>query len=191
MNLQISFRDMPPSPALEARIERKMRGLERLAGGVITCRVVVERRHHHHHQGNLYHVGIDLSVPGGEIVISKDHDLDRTHEDPYIALRDAVGAARRQLQDWRRRVRAAVKQHDIPAHGRVQQVFPNLDYGVIVMPDQREIYFHRNAALDGFEALEIGSEVRFELHEAAGEEGPHASSVRRVGKHHVPSPAPH
>jgi cold shock CspA family protein len=36
---------------------------------------------------------------------------------------------------------------------------------------------------DAFDRLEIGSEVRFS--EEAGEQGPQASSVMPVGKHHV------
>jgi cold shock CspA family protein len=46
------------------------------------------------------------------------------------------------------------------------------------------IYFHRNSVLkNAFDRLEIGSEVRFS--EEAGEQGPQASSVTLVGKHHV------
>ena len=58
------------------------------------------------------------------------------------------------------------------------------DYGRIETPDNRVIYFHRNSVLKGsFDRLEIGSEVRFT--EVSGEQGPQASSVTLVGKHHV------
>jgi cold shock CspA family protein len=36
---------------------------------------------------------------------------------------------------------------------------------------------------NGFDGLEIGSEVRFV--EEQGEEGPQASTVKAVGKHHI------
>jgi len=58
------------------------------------------------------------------------------------------------------------------------------DYGRIETPDNRVIYFHRNSVLnDGFDKLDIGSEVRFV--EEMGERGPQASTVTPVGKHHV------
>ena len=58
------------------------------------------------------------------------------------------------------------------------------DYGRIETPDNRVIYFHRNSVLnDGFEKLDVGSEVRFV--EEMGDSGPQASTVTPVGKHHV------
>ena len=47
-----------------------------------------------------------------------------------------------------------------------------------------EIYFHRNAVLDGaFDRLSIVSEVAFV--EEEGEKGPQASTIRLIGKHHL------
>jgi cold shock CspA family protein len=58
------------------------------------------------------------------------------------------------------------------------------DYGMIKMPDGRQIYFHRNSVLDGaYDKLIEGSEVRFV--EEAGDEGPQASTVILIGKHHI------
>jgi cold shock CspA family protein len=59
-----------------------------------------------------------------------------------------------------------------------------MDYGQLITPDQRLIYFHRNSVVNGdFDKLEIGAEVRFV--EETGEEGPQASTVMIVGKHHI------
>jgi ribosome-associated translation inhibitor RaiA len=52
----------------------------------------VDRPHHHHHQGNPFTVKLDITLPGSEIVVNRDHA-----EDVYVALRDAFEAARRQL----------------------------------------------------------------------------------------------
>jgi cold shock CspA family protein len=66
----------------------------------------------------------------------------------------------------------------------VISLHPEEDYGKIGTPDGRVIYFHRNSVLNGgFDALEVGNEVRFA--EEAGDLGPQASSVSPVGKHHV------
>jgi len=53
---------------------------------------------------------------------------------------------------------------------------PEQEYGFIQTSDGREIIFHRNSVLGaGFNALEIGSDVRFS--EEEGDKGPQASTV--------------
>ncbi|EGW53164.1 cold shock domain family protein [endosymbiont of Tevnia jerichonana (vent Tica)] len=55
---------------------------------------------------------------------------------------------------------------------------------MIQADDGREIYFHRNSIVNGdYDVLEIGNEVRFT--EEAGDEGPQASRVHVIGKHHI------
>lgn len=96
--LEITFRGLPHSDAVEARIREKTAKLEQLCDNIISCKVVVEAEHHHQHQGNLFHVRIDLSVPQKHIVVSRDHHDKQAHEDVYVALRDAFEAAKRQLE---------------------------------------------------------------------------------------------
>ena len=49
--LQISFRNMDPSPAVEARIREKAAKLERFHDRIIGCTVVVEAPHRSQNQG--------------------------------------------------------------------------------------------------------------------------------------------
>jgi ribosomal subunit interface protein len=183
--LQITFRDMEPSDAVEVRIREKAGKLEQFYDQIMSCRVMVESPHGHHHQGTLYQVRIDLGVPDGELVVTHEHHhKDHAHEDVYVAIRDAFDAMKRQLEDYARKRRGKVKQHETPAGGHVISLHPEEGYGKIETPDGRVIYFHRNSVLkNGFDRLEIGSEVRFA--EETGERGPQASSVTLVGKHHV------
>jgi ribosomal subunit interface protein len=183
--LQITFRDMEPSEAVEARIREKAAKLDRHYDRIMSCRVMVEAPHGHHHQGRLFHVRIDLTVPEGELVVTQaHHHKDHAHEDVYVAIRDAFNAIQRQLEDHARVRRGKVKQHEAPPGGHVISLHRDEGYGKIGTPDGRVIYFHRNSVLkDAFGVLEIGSEVRFT--EEAGELGPQASSVSPVGKHHV------
>jgi ribosomal subunit interface protein len=109
--VQITFRDMSPSEALEANVREKAQNLNRFYDGIMGCRVVVEARHKHHHKGNLYHLRIELTVPGQEVVVSREPVEDHSHEDVYVAIRDAFDAARRQLEDYARRHRHQVKKH--------------------------------------------------------------------------------
>jgi ribosomal subunit interface protein len=127
--LQISFRNMDPSPAIEARIREKAAKLERFHDRIIGCNVVVEAPHRHHHKGKLYSVRVDISVPGKDIVVDRAKPLDHAHEDVYVAIRDAFNAAARRLEDHNRRMRGDVKTHAAPPHGTVARLFD--DYGFI------------------------------------------------------------
>lgn len=182
--LQIEFRDIPPSEAVEAKIRQKAEKLDEFYEHIMSCRVMIEAPHGHHHQGRLYHVRIDLTVPNGEIVVNRSPKEHHAHEDAYVAIRDAFNAARRKLQDYARKQRGDVKHHETPPHGTVSELVPYEDYGRIETMDGREIYFHRNSLVDSdFDALEMGDEVRFV--EETGDHGPQASTVYLIGKHHV------
>lgn len=109
--LQITFRNMEPSPAVEARLREKAAKLQRLYGKITACRVVVEAPHEPH-KGRSFKVSIDLSAPGREILVSKGVGDDHAHEDVYVAIRDAFDAASRKLDDTGRRRRGDVKHHE-------------------------------------------------------------------------------
>lgn len=180
--LQITFRDIPPSEAIEAAIREKAQKLERYFDRITSCRVIVEAPHKHHHKGKLYEVSINITIPGHEIVVSRDNHDRHEHEDIYVSIRDAFMAAQRQLEAYVGKMRGEVKAHEMPAHGRVIEITP--DHGTILTPDGREVYFHPNSLLnEEFEALEKGAEVRFA--EEAGDKGPKATSVHVIGKHHI------
>lgn len=186
--LKIAFEGgLEPSDALRARIEDEAAKLEQFSDRITACRVAVIGRSRRHRHGELYKVRIQLVVPGGDVMVDRNPEADHAHEDPYVAIRDAFGAARRRLQDHERRFGGSVKHHEPPPHGVVARLFPDLDHGFITASDGQEIYFHRNAVIDGdFERLEVGAEVRFT--EAEGDKGPQASSVHVVGKAHILTP---
>ncbi len=104
--LQITIRDVENSAALETHIRDKAKKLDEFFKHIMSCRVVVEVPHKHHQQGKQYQVRIDIGVPGGEIVVNRDHN-----EDVYVALRDAFDSAKRQVEDYVRKIRGDVKQH--------------------------------------------------------------------------------
>jgi cold shock CspA family protein len=159
--------------------------LEQYYDRITSCRVVVEKEHRRHQKGNLYRVSVDLLVPGKELVVSRKGPKNHAHEDVYVAIRDAFGAATRQLEDYVRSRQGKVKSHDVPLHGEVTMLNKDEGFG-FVTTGQGEVYFHRNSVLDGgFESLELGSEVRLEVAERESGEGWQATTVRPIGKHHV------
>lgn len=123
--VQITFRDMEPSEAVEIRIREEVAKLETFFDGIIGCHVVVEIPHHHKQHGNLFHVSIDLSVPGDELVVRHEPSLGNTlkktasakipktariggqYEDLYVAIRDGFKAMRRKLREYISRKRDA------------------------------------------------------------------------------------
>lgn len=182
--VQITFRGMEPSEALRASIEKHAAKLEHFSKAVLGCHVVVEAAEKHHHHGNRYHLHVHLKVNGGDIQAGRRPAAeDHASEDPYVVVRDVFDAARRQLEDYERIRRRDVKQHEPAAHGRVAQLYKDADYGIIRTPEGRDVHFHRHSVVDeAFDKLVTGREVRF--HEAPGDEGPWASTVHIVGKHH-------
>jgi ribosomal subunit interface protein len=182
--LQITFRNLDRSEAVAAKIEERASKLEHYYSGIIGCRVVVEAAHKHHRTGNHYHVRIDVTVPDGELIASREPDEHHAYTDVYAAIRDAFDSVRRQLEDYARSRRGQVKAHAIPGHGRIVELYPDGGYGRLESPDGRLIYFHRNSIVDAdFDGLQVGAEVRFD--EEMGERGPQATTVRLIGKHHV------
>lgn len=175
--LELSLRDISPSMAVERYIRYSASKLDLYSDQIMRCRVTVEAPVRHHRKGGPFTVRIDLTVPGDRLVVNrqKAHDL-------YVGISQAFTAARRQLQDYVRRQRGAVKAHEPIPHARVRKLFPDEGYGFLQTPDGREIYFHRNSVLDAaFDRLVIGTDVRFA--EEQGEQGPQASTVTIAGKH--------
>lgn len=169
--LQIVFRDVPRSEAIESAIHDKAGRLEHFFDRIMGCRVTVGIIQKHRHQGKLFNIRIDLSVPGSEIVINRDQA-----EDIYVAIRDAFDHARRRLEDYARRHRGDVKAHELESHGRVVRLFTDEGYGFIEKADGTQFYFHRyNVVHPDFDELEVSDEVSFL--EEGGSEGLQANRV--------------
>lgn len=107
--LRITFRHMPSSPAVEARIREHIDRLERFHDGITGCHVVIEAPPAHRNKGAPFDVKIDMTVPGREIAVRSERAENEAHTDVYVALRDAFDAARRLLQEGERSSSAAAK----------------------------------------------------------------------------------
>lgn len=201
--VQVTFRNMEPLETLEDTIRARAAGLETFYPDIVGCRVLVETPHRHREHGQHVRVRIELSLPGEDVIVSheptlhgtlkdveeeahhKDDDVEAVHKYADVAVRQAFDAARRRLQDVARRQRGDVKTHEAPDHGRVVSLGD--DHGFIETSDGRHVYFHRASVLDdGLSRLAVGSDVAFV--EDTGDEGPQASTVRVLGKHHYVTP---
>jgi ribosome-associated translation inhibitor RaiA len=108
---QIIWQNLTPSDASEAKIRKHIAKLEKFTDRPIGCRVVIEVPHRHHHQGNMYHIQINLTVPGDELVVNRQPPEQQTHQDLDVAIRDAFESAERQLKEYARQRRGEIKTH--------------------------------------------------------------------------------
>jgi ribosome-associated translation inhibitor RaiA len=113
--LRITFHQMPTSPAAEADVRAWVADLEEDFDRIVDCQVLIELPHKHHHQGGLYHVRIDLHVPGKHIVAGQAKEDRAEHAELSIALRDAFRAARAQLEAHAGRSESAARPHETNA----------------------------------------------------------------------------
>jgi ribosome-associated translation inhibitor RaiA len=109
--LEITFRHMNHSAALEAVVREHAAKLDRFHPHMTSCRVMIEELHGGHHKGAVFHVRLDVTVPGGELVAHSEPPPQHFHEDVRVAIRDAFDEMRRELQGNIQRRRGDVKSH--------------------------------------------------------------------------------
>jgi len=90
--LQITYRHMAPSPALEARLRARAAKLEACSAPIARCLVVLERRAKPQ-DGDLFSVHLEVRIPGRSVVVNREHA-----QDVHLAVRDAFDAVVRRLQ---------------------------------------------------------------------------------------------
>jgi len=175
--LQVTFTNMTPSNAVRDRIEKLTSRINRFHKHIIACRVAIRAPSHRQRKGRLFHVSIDLTVPGHEIAVNRNPPEDHAHEDIYVAIRDAFAALTRKLEDTARETRGAVKFHEDEPRGRVTKLFPAKGFGFIVSENGDEVYFHSNSVRgNAFNRLRVGSSVLFQAE--LGTEGMQATIVK-------------
>jgi cold shock CspA family protein/ribosome-associated translation inhibitor RaiA len=177
--LEITFHNMRSSDALEADIRKRVSKLEKLYGRLISCRVSVEARTKQHHTGNIYEVHVEMHVPRGHLVVSREpHHVGERHAntDVRASIRDAFKAAEAQLRSFGDKQGGETKPHASPVQGLVAELFCERDYGFILTSQGARLYFHRNSVMNGnFDKLKRGDAVHFV--EGVGDTGPTASKV--------------
>jgi hypothetical protein len=141
--VRIVLEGLAPHPAIEARCRAEVHKLERYYGRITGCTVSISQPHRHR-SGGLYSVSVQLSVPGRELVANRGPSEHHGSEDLAVALREAFDRARRQLEDYARKQRGAIKHHHAPA-GRSPGAPETLDQQQVpdVRPRVRRIHGSR------------------------------------------------
>lgn len=181
--LEITYRGVPKTDALEKLIRQKADKLDRICEYLTSCRVVLEKPHEHQRSGQPFRVRIEMQVPPGhDLVVRRESTEGNMHDDLPVILRDAFNVAQRRLKKVMAQQRGETKRHpEQETMAFVNRLFHEEGYGFLKTLDGREIYFHKNSVVhDEFDQLDIGMGVRFS--EVAGEEGPQASTVQIVDR---------
>lgn len=99
MPLQITFRDIERTEAIESYVRSRADKLERLSSRIISCHVTIAAPHRHKRHGRLYGVRIEIGAAGGGFVVTRDL------EDLYATV-DAAFESAARLVTRRREPRA-------------------------------------------------------------------------------------
>lgn len=103
--LQITFQDYKVSDAVSEAVRKRVDKLEKVFDRIVACHVSISIPHRHHKKGKIHHVHLRLSLPNHELVMSREASKDSSHEDVYVAIRDAFDALERRLKDYVDRLR--------------------------------------------------------------------------------------
>jgi len=132
--VQVTFRNMQPSGALETEARTRAAWLETFHPSIVGCRVLVEIPHRHRSRGRHVHVRVEVSLPGEDLIVNheptlhgalrdteedghrKDDDVEAVRKYALVAVHEAFDIARRRLQDL------AERQRDGSSEGVTRQL---------------------------------------------------------------------
>jgi len=176
--LEITFRNTDRTEPLEHLIRDEAASLERFHDRITSCHVAVERPQEHLSSGRDWRVRLDITVPAGnEIVVRREAGKGDMHEQLTTVIKDSFRAAERQIKDLHDRQQRHIKQSaSSESVGIVTKLLRDEGYGFITDPSEQEIYFHKNAVLNGFDRLTEGTAVWYNAE--LGDEGLQATAVR-------------
>lgn len=122
---EVVLRNTESNAVVDAFVRSQVEALGGVFPRIEHCRVVVDVPHRHHRTGNRFHVRLQVSIPGEDVIVDhepgadqgrseghveKQSEVGAVHRELDLALRHAFAAARRQLQSRAQRMRGEVKR---------------------------------------------------------------------------------
>ncbi len=98
--LQVTYRGMERSEALEQKISERVEKLTKTGERILDAHISVEASSPHN-RGHVFNVHAVVRTAHGEVVVSNDNDPKGNHEDAYLAVRDAMDSLHRRVQELR------------------------------------------------------------------------------------------
>lgn len=97
--MQITFKGLAHSDALEETARAAAEVLETRAASVVGCRLLIEAPRGNHRKGGAVHVRLDVTVPRREVVASEEVAHAPGHDDVHAAVRHVFHTVERQLSE--------------------------------------------------------------------------------------------
>lgn len=93
-SLQVTVRSIPDSSTINYYINKHFIKLNKICKKITYCRVVVDVPQNHKHKGKIYSVGIDVIIPGKELISRKQG------QNLFVAIRDGFAAIEKLLEKY-------------------------------------------------------------------------------------------
>ena len=121
MDPQITWRNVEPMPAVAERVAERARALERLHDRIVGCDVVVEAPQKPRRSGRVFHVRVNLYVPGPDLSADARVAQGSARDDATLAVNRAFSAMEKRIKSQKRRMSGhGEKRHDPVLHGVVE-----------------------------------------------------------------------
>lgn len=178
--LNITFRNMDTSLAIESHIRERASELEKYHSRIVGCDVVIKAEKKKKVSGRNFEVQLTVRVPGPDIYVAREIGQGNASDDVNLAIHEAFDAARCLLKEQVRKMSGHdEKLHPPIIHGIVDRLFQGEGYGFLKADDGKEVYFEKdNLTVDDWKAISIDTKVRFR--ENIGDKGPYATNVTIV-----------
>lgn len=109
--LEISFKGLEKSRAVEAKVAERAARLERHYDRMTNVRVVVSAPNKLAHKGKHFEVKIEIGIPAGApMIISEEPEGNDARSDLMIAIRNAFDCAERRLDELAERLSGSAKK---------------------------------------------------------------------------------
>jgi len=125
--LQIVFHNIDQSDAIIDNVNKRIAKLQRFNNNITGGRVVLDSPHNNQTKGKVYSVAVEFHTPNREVVVKQDQHDKHSHEDLYVAIRDAFNAAERQLKSVDKKHRKTPLSQIALAESAVDDLDSDLD----------------------------------------------------------------
>ena len=126
---RLIFHDVPRSEWVQAYVTERLDKLDRLAGGITSCRLTLAREQSSHHQGNVYSVLVEVRLPPHhDLAARKQHAIkDMATELPAL-ITQTFAAIESQLKKTADLRRGSERNHE--RQSRANARYPADDWPV-------------------------------------------------------------
>jgi ribosome-associated translation inhibitor RaiA/cold shock CspA family protein len=173
----ISYQNLDHSPAVEDLVRKRIEALEKRYNRITGCEVTLNAPQKRKLHGRVFHVRLNLRLPGPDLSISREVALGSAQDDLILAVNRAFSAAEKAIKKRKKLMGGVEVKHHAPIlHGEIAELEPELGHGWIRSDDSRMVYFQKDSLTsDYWDQLKTGMRLRFR--EMQGDKGPYATGV--------------